>query len=322
MWCIGFLVLLYAGAAAAQQEPAVVPVPVPELLSDNVDSLIRDSLRKEFILSHRPLSAAELDRIVLTDKPGAYGRWVAHYLGRAGMLVVMSPAGQHGVVRIHNNREWIFYSFAFLFLMLGVLNRLFSGYLQKILRAYFNEGFIFKQARDQIMQLPQASLLFNFFSILTASLFTYFGLFEQGRSGPDRWIMIFVLAGFLILVYVVKLILMQIMGWIFSSKEIMENYVFVVFMNNKLIGILLLFSSFLMAFSERDAANDIFHATLYVAGGFFLFRFFKGFIIFSKQKGMGLLSLLLAFISLEILPSVLLIKFIVEEKDHLFFEWM
>jgi hypothetical protein len=114
----------------------------------------------------------------------------------------------------------------------------------------------------------------------------------------------------IVCIYLFKLIFLRTIGWAFGQKEAFENYLFVVFLNNKLLGLLLLFSSFLLAFSGDTTSNTLFATTLVVVALMFIYRFFRGYQTFSRQTRMGVFSLLLAFFSVELIPSAVVIKFV------------
>lgn len=75
------------------------------------------------------------------------------------------------------------------------------------------------------------------------------------------------------------------------------------------MGVVMLVSSFMMAFSGIDGNNQIFNTVLYVIGFLFLVRIINAFRIFGLQTKAGIFNILLAFISIEILPTAMLIKF-------------
>jgi hypothetical protein len=104
--------------------------------------------------------------------------------------------------------------------------------------------------------------------------------------------------------------LLQFLGWVFNLREPFDAYVFIVSLNNKVSGMLMLFASFLMAFVQPDARFLIFKLSLSLVAIIFLIRFVRGFQVFSKQARLGVFSFFLAVISLEILPSAVMLKFI------------
>jgi hypothetical protein len=102
----------------------------------------------------------------------------------------------------------------------------------------------------------------------------------------------------------------KILGWAFGQEQAFEDYLFVVFLNNKLVGLLLLFSSFVMAFSDTTSSSLTFKLALFLVVLMLLYRFLRGYQVFSKQSKVGLFTLFLAFLALELIPSAVLIKFL------------
>lgn len=303
-----FLFLLGMSAASAQE----LDIAVPEIVSDNIDSLIADSIRKAFILNHRPIDSAELNSIELGQAKGFYGSYVTEYMEKADFYKVNASAPRLFVSeRNPPGLEWIFYIFVLLFLFLSLVNAFFGNYLQKVFRVFANEGFAYRQAKDQMTQSPLAALLMNILFVLSGTIFVFFG-FGADRlfTGIERWQSMGLILGLLVVVYISKYVFLQFMGWVFNLREAFEGYIFIVFLNNKVSGILMLLASSVMAFTEPGSGMFIFKLSLFLLGIIFLIRYIRGFQVFSKQARLGVFNFLLAVISLEILPSAVLLKFI------------
>jgi hypothetical protein len=167
-------------------------------------------------------------------------------------------------------------------------------------------------------QAPLASFLMNTLFILSGTMFVFFGLGANRLfAGVERWQSMGLILLFLVIVYSSKYIFLQFMGWVFKLKEPFQGYVFIVFLNNKISGILMLVASSTMAFSEPDTGFFIFKFSLFLLGIVFFIRYIRGFQVFSKQARMGIFNFLLAVISLEILPSAVVLKFIAKNFDFL-----
>ncbi len=304
-----FILFLLGMISASAQESDVA---VPELISANIDSLIADSVKKAFILNHRPIDAAELNSIELSQAKGFYGNFVSTYIDKVEFYKANAQAsGQFISKRNPPRLEWVFYSFALLFLFLSLINAFFSSYLQKVFRVFANEGFVYRQAKDQMTQSPLAAMLMNLLFILSGTIFVFFGL--GGNlifTGAERWQSMGLILVFLFGVYLFKFLFLQFMGWIFNLRESFDGYVFIVFLNNKIAGILMLFASFLMAFADPGSGFLVFRFCLFLLGIIFIVRLIRGFQVFSKQARLGIFNFLLAVISLEILPSAVVLKFI------------
>ncbi len=275
--------------------------------------LMMDSARNAFILNHIPLSAAELQKFSFQKKSGnVYQPYVQYYLTHAvGYQLTQNAFSPSIQKRKRLHLEWIFYSFAGLFLLLGIIRYAWSDYFDKVFLVYFNQGFILRQKKDVMMMWSMPSVLLNFLFVLSGSFFIFFGMGSNYiLTGMDRWqVMVFIffmIAG----VYFFKYFFLHFLGWVFKQKEAFDNYSFIVFLNNKIIGVLMLVSTFLMAFSSEEGYITVFRSVLYLIAILFGIRLINAFQIFTRQARAGLFNVLLAFISLEVLPTAILLKFI------------
>jgi hypothetical protein len=218
--------------------------------------------------------------------------------------------------KTRSNLEWIFYSFLFLFLFTAILGKYSNGLLSKLWKIYINDGFIYRQSKDQMSQQPMFSIALNLLFIFSGGLFLFFGMdWNHQFTGNLRWYILLSSFAVIALIYLFKNIFFRILGWEFGQEDTFEDYLFVVFLNNKLMGLILLFASFLMAFSSSSSSVFIFKFTLFLIGLMFLYRFLRGYQVFSRQSRIGLFTLLLAFISLELIPSAIIVKFLEKTID-------
>lgn len=71
----------------------------------------------------------------------------------------------------------------------------------------------------------------------------------------------------------------------------------------------MLVASFIMAFSDEGSYKAIFTIGIYLISILFGLRLINTFRIFIAQTKAGFFNILLAFISLELLPTAMLLKF-------------
>jgi hypothetical protein len=306
--------LMFAGIGPAKAQDIRLDYPPAEI---NIDSLIQDSLNKLFILNHKPLTAAERALVVFKKESTAYGEYVKYYLENIEWYSFAIPrVTLYATKKTHSNLEWIFYIFLFLFFFTAVLGKYSNGLLRKLWKIYINDGFIYRQSKDQMSQLPLFSIALNVLFIFSGGIFLFFGMdWDYQFTGNLRWYILLSSFAVIALIYLFKNIFLRILGWAFGQEEAFEDYLFVVFLNNKLMGLILLFASFLMAFSSSSSSIFIFKFTLFLIALMFIYRFLRGYQVFSRQSRIGLFSLLLAFISLELIPSAVVVKLLGKTID-------
>jgi hypothetical protein len=290
----------------------------------NVDSIILDSMRKAYILNHKPLAKSELSRFSKKRTADAYGEFIQPMIDQVS---IYSMRGQSSLVHAprmrRQNKEWIFYMFCALALYAAFINRYSNRYLRQMFRAFFDDGFIFRQVKDQLSQMPYVSFFFNLLFLITGALFIYFGLeWDDAFYGIKRWALLGGVALLILTIYGLKTFFLRSMGWAFGLKESFNNYVFVVSLQNKLLSLFLFLSAFMMAFSSGDFSDYIFRFAVAILIFIYAFRLIRGFQIFTGQARLKFFSVLLAFVSLEALPTALLIKFLSRSMSLLVEGWM
>ena len=275
----------------------------------NLDSLIADSIRKEFILTHKPLTAAEMNSVVLQKGTLHYGRYLQYYMQQVESYATFQSASRLYVSRKeHTQHEWIFYVFISLLLFLAWVNHSNPIYLRNVFRVYVNEGFVFRQTKDQMDQSVFTSFLYNILFVLSGTTFLFFGTgMNEVSSGWQRWAFLGAGCLLIVLVYVVKFIFLSLMGWLFEEKESFGNYIFLVYLNAKVIGLIMLIASLMMAFSEKAEALQLFKWIGIGIIAMTVVRLFRGFAVFSRKASLPVY--LFFVLTLELIPNALLIKF-------------
>lgn len=271
----------------------------------------QDSIQHAFITAHDPLTPQELYRYVTEKKPCLYGVFLPFYLDQIRPYALnKTTIGPEIRKRKIEHREWIFYSFAGLFFLLALIRYFWQEYFDKMLPTYVNQGNFLRKKMGAIIQTGLPSALLNTFFLLAGSFFLFFGLGSNYvLDGINRWKVLLFIFATLTLVYFFKYYFLQFLGWIFKEEDAFEQYSFIVFLNNKIAGILMLIAAFLMAFSGADYYKNIFLFMMYLLVFLFGLRLINALRIFTFQTKVGMLNFFLAFISFELLPSALVVKF-------------
>lgn len=303
------ILFLFSGNICSAQD---IPKVTDSIVSSNIDSLIADTLLKEFILNHKPLTQAQLNIFSKPQGSSVYGSFIAPYIFQNEFYRVDLPAvGPANKLKNRLNQDWIFYVFALMFFILAYANTFFPSFVTKLIRAIINPSFLSSQSREQVFQSALLSISLNFIFYFSGAIFLYFLnnnsklLFEL-----KWWQFISSVFLFLFIFYGVKYIFLIFLGWISNLKATINNYIFIVSLVNKIAGILMLVSSLLFVFSAPTFGTVISTITLYGLVFLLALRLIRGYQIFNKTAKMGILGYLLLFISIELLPTLVVIKWI------------
>ncbi|MEP7169661.1 MAG: DUF4271 domain-containing protein, partial [Bacteroidota bacterium] len=185
-----------------------------------------------------------------------------------------------------------------------------SRIIQQLFAAFFNNSVTNQIVRDENILVQKTSVLLSLVFYFTAALLfyqisVYFNWeYKIIGKGLVRFI-IFVL--FIATAYSFKMVFLKMMSIIFRMDRAVSTYIFNIFLINNIIGILLIPVVMLIAFFPAATELFIWMGILMVMGAF-LYRLFRGIVIWTSIARFSLYYLILYLCALEIAPLLILFK--------------
>ncbi|MEI2738916.1 MAG: DUF4271 domain-containing protein [Chitinophagaceae bacterium] len=212
-------------------------------------------------------------------------------------------------IRQIDGKELLFYLLVFLLLVFALLRQLFPKYFADLFRLFFRTTLKQRQIRDQLMQTPLPSLLLNGFFVVNAGLYITF-LLQYFKLNPvdNFWLLFLYCCLGLSAAYFVKFIGLKVSGWLFSMGEAADSYIFIVFIVNKMIGILLLPFLVLLAFSADNVYSISMTISWCLVAGLFAYRFILTYVAIRNQVKVNPFHFFLYLLAFEIAPLLLVYK--------------
>lgn len=213
------------------------------------------------------------------------------------------------ITRKVKGKEYLFYLMVLLFIFFAVLRRVFAKYFSDLFRLFFKTTLKQRQLRDQLMQTPLASLLFNFFFVASGGLYITF-LLQHFAINPlgNFWLTLLYACLGLSACYFVKYAGLKICGWLFNMDEAADSYIFIVFIVNKMAGILLLPLLLVLAFSVGDVYMAGLSFSWCLLGGLLVYRFILTYGALRNQVRLNMFHFFLYVAAFEISPLLLVYK--------------
>jgi hypothetical protein len=210
------------------------------------------------------------------------------------------------------DKDLLFYLILILIFLFGFVNNVFPQYFSKLFKQFSQSSLRMIQYREQLLQNSLGSLIINICFILSFSLMSTLLIFNRHLLTLSFWEGFFYINLFFTFLYIGKYISLQIAGYVFNSKELVNTYIFVVFMINKVLGVLLVPFILVLAF-----AKPIFHP--YAIGGaalitvlLILYRYLFSLTSVRNKLHISSFHFFLYLCAFEILPLTILYKFIVQ----------
>jgi hypothetical protein len=132
----------------------------------------------------------------------------------------------------------------------------------------------------------------------------YYGRLDVNRDFD----LLFLFTGVLFLVYLIKFFWLKFIGWVSGMPEDFNNNVFVVYLVNKILGILLLPFLPVIAFSDREVVSVAILVSFILAGFMLVVRFLRSYSLAAARLRIPVLHFLIYVICMELLPLLILIK--------------
>lgn len=220
-----------------------------------------------------------------------------------------TPGTFYSDIRKVNGKEFLFYLLVIILLGYAFLKNAFPKYFTDLFRLFFRTTLKQRQIKEQLMQTPLPSMLLNGFFVITAGLYISFLLRHYNLEIPGGfWLGFAYCCLGLTAIYFIKFIGLKISGWLFSKSEVADNYIFIVFVVNKMIAILLLPFLILLAFATPPVYDAALIGSYCLVGGLFCYRIILTFAAIRNQVKVNPFHFFLYLCAFEIAPLLLIYK--------------
>lgn len=205
-----------------------------------------------------------------------------------------------------------FYILLLLVLLLALLRFFYARYFTTLFRVFFNTSLRQSQLTDQLLQSKLPSLLFNLFFIISAGTYVYF-LLQQYHAVPNLkyWIVWGGCIAAIAVVYFGKYSSLKFTGWVTGYSQTTGTYVFVIFLINKILGVVLLPFTILMAFADVKVSAVAALVSLLFTGLLLLMRFLRSYGLLQSQLKINRFHFVLYLAGVEIIPLLVIYKLVV-----------
>lgn len=220
-----------------------------------------------------------------------------------------NPVRYNVTERIRTGRDAAFYTVVALLLVFAFVKASFGRYLVDLNSSFFRTTMRQRQIKEQLLQSPLPSMLFNVFFVASAAVFLallvqYLGF---AKTIPFWQLTAYAAAG-VAGVYAVKFLVLKLAGWLFGMTEAVDAYVFIVFSANKILGVALLPFTVMLALTTGSLTGGAVLLGYVVIGGLFLYRYFLALVSVGPSARWQPFHFLLYVAAAEVLPLLLLNK--------------
>lgn len=210
------------------------------------------------------------------------------------------------------NKDLLFYIIIGLLLLYGIINNIFPQYYIKLFTQFSSSSLREVQNREQLVQNSFASLVSNIGFVLSFSLMATLLIFNNHLLPISFWVAYLYSCLFFTALYIGKYLSLQLMGFVFNVREMVSLYIFVVFMVNKVLGILLIPFVLILAFSKPIYYPIAIGGAAILTILLLLYRYLFSLTAVRNKLHISSFHFFLYLCAFEIIPLLILYRFIVQ----------
>lgn len=216
--------------------------------------------------------------------------------------------GIAGKPRIYQPADYLFYILAGLVFFLAILRLSFPKYFNNIFSFSFQIKFRQTQTRELLAQNRLPALLLNVYFIFSGALFiTLLAQFYNWVIIDFWWLYLFsgiILAG----IYLTKYLFINFTGWVFKAEQPAASYNFIVFLINKVLGIILIPFTILLAYADLEIQKVVLTVTACIVFSLLAFRYVVSLLTVKRNLNITAFHFFLYLCALEIMPMLIIYK--------------
>jgi hypothetical protein len=210
------------------------------------------------------------------------------------------------------DKDILFYAVIALIFLYSFLIQIAPQYIAKLFSQFSQSSLRMMQNREQLLQNSLASFIMNIGFVVSFSLMTTLVIFNAHLLPINFWEGFFYMCLFFLGLYIGKYICLTIAGYIFNTNELVQTYIFVVFMINKVLGILLIPFIGILAF-----AKPFLHPFAIAGAGLLmvlliLYRYLFSLTSVRNKLHVSSFHFFLYLCAFEVIPLLILYKLIVQ----------
>jgi hypothetical protein len=210
------------------------------------------------------------------------------------------------------DKDVLFYAIIALLFLYGFLIQIAPQYIAKLFSQFSQSSLRMMQNREQLLQNSLASFIMNIGFVVSFSLMTTLVIFNAHLLPINFWEGFFYMCLFFLGLYLGKYICLTIVGYIFNTIELVQTYIFVVFMINKVLGVLLIPFIGILAF-----AKPFLHPFAIAGAGLLmvlliLYRYLFSLTSVRNKLHVSSFHFFLYLCAFEVIPLLILYKLIVQ----------
>lgn len=219
----------------------------------------------------------------------------------------------------HHNKDTIFYVLVGILIVLAVVVYFFDDYFAGFLQSFTQPTYRLSLTNENYALGFFPAFLLNLLFVITAGLFI-----TEITSGIisrfSFWDLFGIYSILIALIYIFKLLVLKISGYLFNATYAAKLYTHIVFMVNKFIGILLIPVLWAISFSTSPENDPLVRNMYSIFTILFivliLYRYFVSFVLIKNNLKINAFHFFIYLCAVEIIPILIIYKFLTDNISN------
>ncbi|MFD2889818.1 DUF4271 domain-containing protein [Chitinophaga cymbidii] len=212
-------------------------------------------------------------------------------------------------VRPDPQQDWLVYLVGGVLLLLGIIRTTYLKYFSDLFRAFLNPTLSQRQLKDQLSQSPFPNFLLNAFFVVSLGLYLYLMMYRLNYpTDAIAWMLIPGLMLLVGIIYAVKYIVLRFCGWLFGNEDLIDAYVFILYLINKILGVLLAPFLVILAFCEPQIAVTSLYISVFFIVLLIVYRYVRSYSLVRQYLSFSKLHFFLYLCAFEVVPVLIITK--------------
>lgn len=271
---------------------------------------VQDSL-KATRLARENTSGVEFNKLIYPQSSGFHSP--STYVPSIFREHKLKP-GDFGMEKpVTKSDTWTPIALLSLVVVIAVLRTRYFSKVRTLLNAFITNRFIGQLTREENVFTNRVNILLSAIYIWALSLFAFLSYKETLINffpAYKEWEIFLFLNGFIVFLYLIKILVIRLFGFLFEMQRQATEYIFGIFLYNQMAGIFLLPLLLGMIYITIINTNTLTIIGLCGLGFFYLLRLTRVVFTAAGTPGISLYYLFLYLCTLEFLPLLIVIKFI------------
>jgi hypothetical protein len=257
-----------------------------------------------------PADSAQQQAVVPLKQETAYDLFLKDLTTKNIFLKANKPSRLDvNKLRVYEDLDWLVYVMASVVLLLGIIRLSYLKYFSDLFRAFLNPTLSQRQLKDQLSQSPFPNFLLNGYFVISLALYLYLLMYRQQYINSNTaWMAIPGLIALVAIVYGIKYVMLRFCGWLFGSAELADAYIFILYLINKVLGILLVPFLVILAFCTPELAKAFMYISIFFIVLLVAYRYIRSYSVVKQYLSFSRLHFFLYLCAFEVAPVLIITK--------------